>query len=279
LAGAPCSVRDLIHLIPQFICELGFSRGLISRVEDDLWTPQLMFVVDDPVWAQTLTRLGSARPQRLDPDLWETELVRTRRSIIATDVQAQPWRSHAGLAPASGTRSYVAAPLISDDEVVGILHAERYGQRRDVDEFDRQLLDSFAEAAQLALSRAATVEAVESVGECLDALTQAVREARSPGRQIPELTLELDSTDSTSGLIVRGGTGDELSRPLPPGLSPREMEVLRLMAAGKSNATIAYQLSIADGTVKQHVKHVLRKLLVGTRAEAVSRWYQAGGKR
>jgi DNA-binding NarL/FixJ family response regulator len=113
----------------------------------------------------------------------------------------------------------------------------------------------------------------------LDALTQAVREARSPGRQIPELTLELDSTDSTSGLIVRGGTGDELSRPLPPGLSPREMEVLRLMAAGKSNATIAYQLSIADGTVKQHVKHVLRKLLVGTRAEAVSRWYQAGGKR
>ena len=49
------------------------------------------------------------------------------------------------------------------------------------------------------------------------------------------------------------------------------------MAGGKSNFAIARQLTIAEGTVKQHVKHILRKLMVASRAEAVTRWFQAGG--
>jgi len=51
-------------------------------------------------------------------------------------------------------------------------------------------------------------------------------------------------------------------------LTPREMEILCHLAAGKSNKAIAAELGIADGTVKLHVKAVLRKLGVRSRVEA-----------
>jgi DNA-binding NarL/FixJ family response regulator len=55
-------------------------------------------------------------------------------------------------------------------------------------------------------------------------------------------------------------------------LTRREVEVLRLMAAGDTNGRIARRLVISEGTVKSHVKHILRKLGAANRAEAVSRW-------
>ena len=58
----------------------------------------------------------------------------------------------------------------------------------------------------------------------------------------------------------------------PPGplssLSPRELEILRGIAAGASNKEIARQLSIAETTVKIHVQHILRKLDVTSRVHA-----------
>jgi serine/threonine-protein kinase PknK len=43
-------------------------------------------------------------------------------------------------------------------------------------------------------------------------------------------------------------------------LSPRELEVLALMAEGRSNAGIAHQLWITEGTVEKHVRSILMKL-------------------
>ena len=51
-------------------------------------------------------------------------------------------------------------------------------------------------------------------------------------------------------------------------LTPREMEILGHLAAGKSNKAIARDLGISDGTVKLHVKAILRKLEVHSRVEA-----------
>jgi DNA-binding NarL/FixJ family response regulator len=56
-------------------------------------------------------------------------------------------------------------------------------------------------------------------------------------------------------------------------LTDREFEVLELVALGRTNAAIASRLFISEGTVKQHVKHILRKLRVENRAEAVSRLF------
>ena len=59
-----------------------------------------------------------------------------------------------------------------------------------------------------------------------------------------------------------------------PGLEPlsgREVEVLELVAAGRSNAEIASELYLSVGTVKAHVHHIFGKLLVRNRSQAVAR--------
>ena len=70
--------------------------------------------------------------------------------------------------------------------------------------------------------------------------------------------------------IVQGRTIDETTRPTEAlsDLTPREQEILIHVAEGQSNKMIAKALSITDGTVKLHVKSILRKLGVHSRVEA-----------
>jgi len=55
----------------------------------------------------------------------------------------------------------------------------------------------------------------------------------------------------------------------PPALSPREREILRLVAQGLSNREMAERLAISRLTVECHTKNIYRKLVVGSRTEAV----------
>jgi DNA-binding NarL/FixJ family response regulator len=50
--------------------------------------------------------------------------------------------------------------------------------------------------------------------------------------------------------------------------------VLRNLASGKTNAQIATGLFVSEGTVKSHVKHILRKLGATNRTEAVARYHR-----
>ena len=61
-------------------------------------------------------------------------------------------------------------------------------------------------------------------------------------------------------------------------LTPRETEILGLLAEGQSNKAIARNLGISDGTVKLHVKAILRKLEVHSRVEAAVMAVQRGFK-
>ena len=77
----------------------------------------------------------------------------------------------------------------------------------------------------------------------------------------PEMT-------SVLAKVVKGG---ELESDRPDrfsALTPREFEILRHLAEGQSNKEIARDLGITDGTVKLHVRSILRKLAVRSRVEA-----------
>ena len=69
-------------------------------------------------------------------------------------------------------------------------------------------------------------------------------------------------------------------RPAPPKevdeLTAREREILRLIAGGLSNAEIGEELYISDTTVKTHVTHILQKLNLRDRVQAVVLAYQTG---
>jgi ATP/maltotriose-dependent transcriptional regulator MalT len=57
-------------------------------------------------------------------------------------------------------------------------------------------------------------------------------------------------------------------RPLPAGITPREAEVLRLVAAGKTNRDIAVELVISEHTVSRHLQNLFTKIEVSSRAAA-----------
>jgi len=59
-------------------------------------------------------------------------------------------------------------------------------------------------------------------------------------------------------------------------LTARELEVLQLLAAGRSNAEIGDQLALSEATVKTHVGRVLDKLAVRDRVQAVICAYESG---
>jgi two-component system, NarL family, nitrate/nitrite response regulator NarL len=77
-------------------------------------------------------------------------------------------------------------------------------------------------------------------------------------------------TGVLANLVKQGGNSERRDPVAAPfsDLTPREMEILCHLSEGQSNKVIARNLNISDGTVKLHVKAILRKLGVHSRVEA-----------
>jgi DNA-binding NarL/FixJ family response regulator len=83
----------------------------------------------------------------------------------------------------------------------------------------------------------------------------------------------------TRRLIAEFAARPSADRPRPTalnGLTPRETEVLRLIARGRSNQEIAADLVVAEQTVKTHIGRILAKLGLRDRAQAVVLAYESG---
>jgi DNA-binding NarL/FixJ family response regulator len=95
-------------------------------------------------------------------------------------------------------------------------------------------------------------------------------EARTSELGDRSITLGDESDVRDPALAVRpSGGGDGALREL---LTRRELEVLEMMVRGETNGGIARELVLSEGTVKFHVKNILRKLHASNRAEATSRY-------
>jgi DNA-binding NarL/FixJ family response regulator len=63
---------------------------------------------------------------------------------------------------------------------------------------------------------------------------------------------------------------------MPKGITPREAEVLRLLAQGQTNPQIAEDLAVSRGTIKIHVQNIISKLGVSDRTQAAVRAIELG---
>ena len=104
----------------------------------------------------------------------------------------------------------------------------------------------------------------------LEQLVDAVKTVADGGSLVaPVVTQRL-----LSGLERMHNEFVSLERPDP--LTDRETEILRLMAGGYSNKEIANSLTVAEGTVKNHVSNILSKLGVRDRTRAVLKAFEIG---
>ena len=95
-----------------------------------------------------------------------------------------------------------------------------------------------------------------------DELVSALRDIEK-GKNV----VAADLTDALARMVQGETTLDDDEGPFSE-LTPRETEILCLLAEGQSNKLIARNLGISDGTVKLHVKAILRKLSIHSRVEA-----------
>ncbi|MET7750235.1 response regulator transcription factor [Micromonospora sp. NPDC005367] len=111
-----------------------------------------------------------------------------------------------------------------------------------------------------------------------ESLIEAIRVvARGDGLLAPEITRRVIATFTRPGTAGTSATGGAAGG--PPGLdelTPREREVLDLVARGASNAEIAAHLHLGEATVKTHVSRVLAKLGLRDRVQAVVFAYEHG---
>jgi DNA-binding CsgD family transcriptional regulator len=165
--------------------------------------------------------------------------------------------------------SFVLAPVVVNAASVALLHAD-HPRAGPVDALDRDVLWEFASGLACAYESAGLRRLLRRERHALRDLLKWL-EIRS--EELTDSLIELAApTDSsrqqstaTTGGLLEPGMGEGL-------LTPRELEILRMMSEGRTNRSIADELVIANGTVKFHVHHILRKLHVANRAQAVSRY-------
>ncbi|MBJ7337573.1 LuxR C-terminal-related transcriptional regulator [Mycolicibacterium sp.] len=272
----PAAVLDLA---PIELCATGiFDRVLWSRVRGSTWLPQALYGFDGVDGAIREIDGGPSGPVEdldipLASPLVEAEVVRRRLPALVQDAQHEP-RTFRQLVERTGTSEYVVAPVVASSAVIGLLHADTTKSARTLTAVDRDLLRLFADGVGLMYERAGLVERADlqrrQVAEVCEAAMRSLQDIG--GGPAPEIGV---TVRTTAGLREPGGRSHaRLDEPRDAGrlsrLTVREREVLALLASGATNAQLADRLTVAESTVKSHVKHILHKLGAGNRAAAIA---------
>lgn len=263
------TLQELERSVPGELCSSGgFERVLYSRVENAMWRP---------VSWQTESGLAASAKERFreyvhGPEIQllggsvESEVIRRRMSALVSDADA----TSGGVAPVIGvvgSRSYVVAPVSVGDQIVALVHADTEGGRA-LTESDRVIVQAFADGLGLVLERLSLHLQLEAQGErikeALAAASTAV-DAVATSPMVIAAPADAASDDASIASVPR----------YTARLTEREREVFELLVGGATNGQIADRLTVSETTVKSHVKHILRKLHVANRAEAIAQFLKS----
>jgi DNA-binding NarL/FixJ family response regulator len=131
------------------------------------------------------------------------------------------------------------------------------------------LLSSSMDGQQVVKAIRAGVAAYLPRNVSWEKLIRTLNQIKNTEYPINELVLSLPDVASQVLATFRQMAADEDTQSIYSPLSPRELQVLELVAAGRTNKEIALQLDISNQTVKNHVSSILRKLAVNDRTQAV----------
>jgi LuxR family transcriptional regulator, regulator of acetate metabolism len=239
--------------------ESEFDTVLVSRLDGELIRAEALWVRDDPATAAERLAELQRRSIPLRYPLVEAEVAQRHRPELVSVAASGP-RAAPDLAEALGWTAYCVADVAIESATVGLLHAARR-EGAAPDDLDLELVALYADGLAQAFERAALREQ----------LHRQRAQLQSAAQWIGGRLLELSTTPRGH---AEGGRDEGDLAAL---LTPRELDVLRLVARGQSNPAIAASLVIGEGTVKYHVKNILRKLQARSRAEAVSRYMRLYG--
>jgi DNA-binding CsgD family transcriptional regulator len=272
--AAGARLRGLAAVAPMLkatageICRCGFDRAIVLRVVDGIATLESAHDVASPEGTELLQQAARV-PFKVDPSLPEAEMIRRRSPLLVTDALTLE-NGKRDIIDASGTRSYVAAPLLSQGRLIGIAVADCLHSRRVMDDFDRDLLWLFAQEFGTAYEHATLLERLAALRHEIRRANQSILTVMD---EFVDAELEVARIDRENGALTQSAASVFVAADsrIDQLLTRRELDVAGLMASGETNAGIAAKLVVSEATVKSHVKHILRKLRASNRAEAVSR--------
>lgn len=270
LRSVPTS-GDLVDVVcEELVRRCGFGRVALSRVDGDAFRPWMAHFGDGIEPADRFA-------PRVDEDVpladlpLEAAIVRERRPAVVYDADGSVDGEHAPPIVTEGrSTSYVAAPILPGGNVVGILHADYGPTARRVDDVDRDVLWAFAEGFGKIYERTVMLERLRAQRDHVRATWAATERVMD---ELCDSGIDLARHPDAGTIVARSavsalsGDSDVLDE-----LTAREREVLELMVVGATNGAIAEQLVITEGTVKSHVKHILRKLGAVNRSQAIARY-------
>jgi DNA-binding CsgD family transcriptional regulator len=264
-------VSEIIDRAPgEAAMAVDLHRVLLSRLEEGGLVAEALHCTDDERGAeQTLARLRAA-PAQVGYPLVEGELLRRRRAAIVTPADGEP-ATHQAYWEVMRWDEYLAAPVIMDGRVVGFLHGDRAHRTpptRGLRSVDRDALARFAEGFSEVYERAVLRRRLRIERQELRRIASWA-DARTAELSDGAIDLARDRQLAENEEAERPPAGRSALRDL---LTPRELDVLEHLVKGETNGEIARTLVVSEGTVKFHVKNILRKMNVSNRAEATSRY-------